>query len=514
MAKVEFIYEGKKNEIQCKEDDKIGDIINKYLNKIGKKKEDIYFLYSGQKLDENLTFNETLNNLDKDKKTMIVQAIDSIINEEENSSCLKKSEYVICPECFEKAYLSMDDKFMISISDCKNGHKKENIHFEKFEKTQFIDETKILCGNCKTENKSNTFKNSFYICCKCHINLCPLCKNTHEKSHFIINYEDKDFYCQEHFEMNIYFCNDCKKDICSRCENQHNSHKTTSYGSIMPDEEELKDRILNLKERINDVKKDIKDIISKLERLTEYLDKYFKINNDIINNFDIKKKNYSIMQNIKFLNKYNTNFILKINNIINDNNIRIKFNNLMEFYNKMVLGDISKIEEKKEENENKVKKYNPSDDKYENFNIKNIKELQSFEVQCNNPLFFTCLNDRRILLVDGKNNGLNKEENEKFRIYVYDLNNNNRCDINYILEDTINIVNLFQMDDDNLILSINIEKNHLIKVLKIRRKSIEEIFYIETIVFNKIYKLFNVLLLIGILEKDKNLKYILIKREN
>jgi len=68
MAKVEFIYEGKKNEIQFKEDDKIGDIINKYLNKIGKKNEDIYFLYSGQKLDENLSFNESLNNLDKDKK--------------------------------------------------------------------------------------------------------------------------------------------------------------------------------------------------------------------------------------------------------------------------------------------------------------------------------------------------------------------------------------------------------------------------------------------------------------
>ena len=197
------------------------------------------------------------------------------------------------------------------------------------------------------------------------------------------------------------------------------------------------------------------------------------------------------MQNIIFLNKYNANFILKINNIINNNNIRIKFNNLMEFYNKMVLEDISKIEEKKEENENKMKKYNPSDDKYENFNIKNIKELQSFEVQCNNPLFFICLNDRRILLVDDKKDGLNKEENEKFRIYVYDLNNNNRCDINYILEDTIEVVNLFQMDDDNLILSINVEKNHLIKVLKIRRKSIEEIFCIEAICFHKIYKLFN-----------------------
>ena len=98
---------------------------------------------------------------------------------------------------------------------------------------------------------------------------------------------------------------------------------------------------------------------------------------------------------MKFLNKYNINFILKFNNIINDNNIKIKFNNLMIFYNKMVLEDLSKIEEKKrkwngkkEENGKKVKKYNPADYKYENFNIKNIKELQSFEVQCNNPLFF------------------------------------------------------------------------------------------------------------------------------
>ena len=180
-------------------------------------------------------------------------------------------------------------------------HKTGNVPFGKFEKIKFIDETKILCGNCKTENKSNTFKNSFYICCNCHINLCPLCKNTHEKSHFIINYEDKDFYCHDHCEMNIYFCNDYKKDICSRCEKQHNGHKTSSYDSIMPDEEELKDKTLNLKERINDLKKDIKDIITKLERLIEYLDKYFKINKDIINNLK-KKKNYSIMQNMKLLN--------------------------------------------------------------------------------------------------------------------------------------------------------------------------------------------------------------------
>ena len=99
------------------------------------------------------------------------------------------------------------------------------------------------------------------------------------------------------------------------------------------------------------------------------------------------------------------------------------------------------------------------------------------------------MNDRRILLVD-ENNAI-QENIGKFKIYVYDLNNSNRCDINYILEDTTNVYNLFQMDDDNLIFPIRGEPNSLIKVLKIRRKSIEEIFCIEALVFNKIYKLFN-----------------------
>jgi len=47
------------------------------------------------------------------------------------------------------------------------------------------------------------------------------------------------------------------------------------------------------------------------------------------------------------------------------------------------------------------------------------------------------------------------------------------------------------MDDDNLILSIKVETNFLIKVVKIRKKNIEEIFCIEALTFSKIYKLFN-----------------------
>ena len=36
---------------------------------------------------------------------------------------------------------------------------------------------------CKDKNKSNTLNNKFYICYECKINLCPLFKSKHDKTH-------------------------------------------------------------------------------------------------------------------------------------------------------------------------------------------------------------------------------------------------------------------------------------------------------------------------------------------
>ena len=45
MNKVEFDYASAKTIIQCNDDEKMGDIINKYLSKIGKKKK-IFIYYT------------------------------------------------------------------------------------------------------------------------------------------------------------------------------------------------------------------------------------------------------------------------------------------------------------------------------------------------------------------------------------------------------------------------------------------------------------------------------------
>ena len=46
-----------------------------------------------------------------------------------------------------------------------------DIPFEEFQKTQYMDQSKIICDKCKTANKSESFKNMFYRCISCNSNL-------------------------------------------------------------------------------------------------------------------------------------------------------------------------------------------------------------------------------------------------------------------------------------------------------------------------------------------------------
>ena len=47
MNKVDFTYNDDKYFVQCNNDDKMKDIIDKFLNKAGKNRRNIVFLYNG-----------------------------------------------------------------------------------------------------------------------------------------------------------------------------------------------------------------------------------------------------------------------------------------------------------------------------------------------------------------------------------------------------------------------------------------------------------------------------------
>ena len=55
----------------------------------------------------------------------------------------------------------------------------------------------------------------------------------------------------------------------------------------------------------------------------------------MVKNFDIRKRNYSILQNINDIKNFNNDFIRNITEIINDKNIKTKFSSIIEMGDKM-----------------------------------------------------------------------------------------------------------------------------------------------------------------------------------
>ena len=101
----------------------------------------------------------------------------------------------------------------------------------EFDNSQNIDEEKIICDKCQC-NKSESYKKKFYKCNKCKMKLCYLCNSNHDESHEAINYENKNYICEDHNEKYISYCKTCNKNICSICLGNHNNHDIISYTEL------------------------------------------------------------------------------------------------------------------------------------------------------------------------------------------------------------------------------------------------------------------------------------------
>ena len=333
MSEVIFSYVGKKTIIQCNEKDKIKDICQRFAFNIGTDINKLYFLYGGNTIEQNMMFSEIINEADKERNKMSVLVNDIEKTGEEKNKKLVKAKEVICPKCYESILLNLKD-YKINLYNCKNGHQINNIFLNEFENTQNIDISKIICGKCDN-NKGSTYNNEFFKCCSCGINLCPLCKSLHDKTHKIINYEQKYYICENHCDIFIKYCKDCKLNLCITCEKDHKSHDIIYFGDIIPNKDDLLKEITKLKNNINKFNNDVKTIITKLINVTKTMKTYYFINNNIINDYDIQNKNYQILHNIHELNIYSNKIIQDMNKMINENDIFNKINILLEMDYKM-----------------------------------------------------------------------------------------------------------------------------------------------------------------------------------
>ena len=333
---IDFQYNGGTITVQGKDNESMKAFYERFANKavINIQEKELIFSYNGKwnnNFDENQTFLQTSNSLDKSRKKMVILVAENMENEPQEELFVKSND-IICPKCGKFSLISLKN-YKITLSDCQNKHNVNNILLHEFEKTQNINYSKITCGVCG-QKRSNIFKYDLSFCLNCQKNICPLCRNKHNNSHSIINYDKMNYLCKEHNDFFSKYCNDCEKNICMSCEEEHEDHDTLYFGSIIPKKNDLKNSIEELKQYIDIFNEECDIIINAINKVRKNFEIYYKVKKDMIDNFKNEKKNYYILCNLNEIIK-NEDIINDIIKVKNEISIENKFNYIMKIYNDM-----------------------------------------------------------------------------------------------------------------------------------------------------------------------------------
>ena len=340
MASLNFEFSGTLLVMQCKLEEKMKDIFNRYCSKTQKERNSLYFLFSGTKVEEEKLLSEVIGKAEnaKDIRILVYSS-----NPEKKEPKIVQSQFIRCPDCGEGILLGFED-YKINLSHCKNDHSTTGLFLDQFEKTQKIDITQIKCQVCNDENqnKGETHKNVFYTCFTCNKNMCPLCRTSHNKSHNVVKYDEKNYYCNLHQnEKYVKFCNNCKLNICLMCESEHENHSCKSFGSMMPKEQKIKIKLMEFKKEIDLFKEKVKSITSKLNKVVENLEEYYKINEVMLKNYNPSLKNYETLKNINQINNNIHNILDEIKFINSEESDQTL--NILNIYQKMFNKETSEV---------------------------------------------------------------------------------------------------------------------------------------------------------------------------
>ena len=335
MAEVIFLYDNIPTTIQCGSDENMIDIFKKFCVKSYLEMNNIYFIYNGKTINSELKLNEVISESDKrlGKLKILVNTINDV-NKEINDNLITSND-IICPICKEICFFKFQD-YKINLYDCKNEHKQNILLFNDFNKTQKVDQTKIICDNCKKTNKGETYKKEFWKCLTCEENLCPICKSSHDEMHEILNYEERNYMCKIHNEIYFSYCTKCKINLCMSCESEHeDKNNIIFFKDIMPKKEVIKSITDEIKLKVENFKQKISNLIQMLKKVNENIDIYYNINNSIIKSFERKKRNYQILKNVNNIINNNKMILNDIDKIIKEKELNNIFNSSFELYNKM-----------------------------------------------------------------------------------------------------------------------------------------------------------------------------------
>ena len=471
MSIIIFRYLSNDVLIPAIETETISIVLDRFCQKVIKEKKNLCFLNNGSILNEQLLITSIRPN-DENK---IIILVNDINTNSTGGPYFKKSENIICPQCKESIIISVKG-YKIFLSQCKNGHKYDNLLLSQFNELQTEDISQILCGICK-KSKSQTFENKMSFCFDCKINICNLCISIHDNNHNIIEYEKKNYICENDGEHFTSYCQTCKKNLCVSCENDHSQHEVIPFSKLMKNKNELIKQNTNLKKDVDNFKKIINDITKKLNKVRDNIDIYFDINKMLINSTKRTYRNYEELVSINEINNNNT-IQADINSIINENNINNQINGIMEMYKKMEFEE--EIQNPSQNNENNDNNTNINQ-VVNNNNIINNEQNQIQENQNNNNINTNnseinqnVINNevnqnvnnnevnKNVINNEINQNVINNEVNQNVINNEININNQNQVNNNNNTKNTNNIINENnENQNNNIIQNSNINNNQI-----------------------------------------------------
>ena len=331
MVEIEFEYLEKKILIHANLSDYFNIIFNKFYQKSGTDPNSVIFMAHSKNITEDLKLEDIMDETEKLNQKIHITVYPININNK--NKIIEQSKEIICPKCSEQCRIKFDDYF-IELFDCKYKHVTK-MRLDEFEENQKLDLAKIKCDTCKIKNIGSIYNNKFFYCQNCSINLCDLCKEVHNNNHFIIKYDQKNYLCPYHNEFYIKYCHSCKFNYCPKCNNNvHLNHNVESLEEIISDPDNKREELDKIQNEVNIFINNIKKIISGLNELIVNMESYYKILNNIYNNYDVKNKNYQSLDNMNQIN-INSDIYLEITEINNNINYKEKLKSIFDIYYKM-----------------------------------------------------------------------------------------------------------------------------------------------------------------------------------
>jgi hypothetical protein len=330
MIDIEFKYLQNIIVITSNLNDNFSTVFSNFYERVEIEPNSVMFLFDNKKILENKKIIDFIGETEKLNNKITISVIPLNINN--NHKIFEVSKEIICPKCSRQCRIKMKD-YLIELYDCKNNH-TTIMKIDEFYQSQKIDLKDIKCNICKIKNLGNIYMNEFYYCQKCNINICHLCKENHDNSHIIINYEQKNYICPNHHESFNKYCHNCKMNICKKCYQTHSLHNLESFDDIISEPDNKKIELEIFRNEINIFNNNIKKIINGLNQLIANMETYYQIFNDIFNTYDIKNKNFQVLDNMKQIDT-NSDIYKEISEINKCNYSKEKIDKIMNVYCKM-----------------------------------------------------------------------------------------------------------------------------------------------------------------------------------